>query len=234
MTETPEQRRVRRLFTATPEELGAAAVRGALRRKEHGALPDFPSVCPDACPYCGQELGSGCESQEVEAGVAYSCATCHNIVYFVPKDPSTVDLGRKFALEEDRFAALDARGWASNLSDEERMAEAVNKGLVPAGLRAYFRIMHLWGIGEEEASVLLGFDHKPTEIEIGTDPLKRISHTIGIYRALHTLLALESANAWVKQPNTDELFRGRPALELLQTGTQGFEQLRNYLAANLS
>ena len=121
--------------------------------------------------------------------------------------------------------------WDGTLSDEERMTEVANRGLIPAGLKAYFRIMELWGIGEEEASVLLGFDHRPTETEIGIDPLKRISHTLGIYRALNTLLAQESANAWVKQPNTAGLFGGRPALELLKTGTHGFEQVRNYLMA---
>lgn len=195
-------------------------------------LPDFPSVRPDDCPYCGQGLGLRCEAQEVEAGIAYSCARCHNIVFFIPKDPSKVNLGRRFALEEDRFATPEGWGWVNSLSDEERETEAANKGLVPAGLKAYFRIMELWGIGEEEASVLLGFDHRPTETEIGIDPLKRISHTLGIYRTLNTLLAQESANAWVKQPNTAELFGGRPALDLLKTGTLGFERVRNYLMAS--
>ena len=53
-------------------------------------LPEFRTECPDACPYCGQLLGQDFEAQEVEAGFAYSCKACHNIVYFVPKDPSTV------------------------------------------------------------------------------------------------------------------------------------------------
>ena len=112
------------------------------------------------------------------------------------------------------------------------MAEAENKGWIPVGLRVYFRIMELWSISEEEASVLLGFDHRPEMTEIGIDPLKRISHTLGIYRGLQTLLSRESADAWVKQPNSADLFKGQTALELLKTGTQGFEQVRNYLAAN--
>lgn len=196
-------------------------------------LPDFPSDAPDACPYCGQELGLRYETQEVEAGVAYSCTMCHNIVFFVPKDPLAVDLGRRFSPEEDRNATLEPRRLAGSLTDAERMGEAAKKSLVPTGLRTYFRIMNQWGVDEEEASVLLGFDHRPTEIEIGIDPLKRISHTIGIYRSLHTLLAHESADAWVKQPNTAELFGGRPALDLLKTGTLGFEQVRNYLMASI-
>lgn len=119
------------------------------------------------------------------------------------------------------------------LSDEELMAVAIEKGLPQVGLKAYFRIMGLWGIGEEEATVLLGFDHKPTGAEIGIESLKRISHTIGIYRALHSLLSHEAADTWVKRPNSAEPFRGRPSLELLQEGTQGFEMVRIYLSGFL-
>jgi hypothetical protein len=196
-------------------------------------LPDFPVDGPDACPFCGQELELGCEAQEVEAGIAYSCAACQSIVYFVPKDPSTVDLGRRFAIEEDESLAKEPQHWDKAVSDEEFMANAIKKNLIPAGLKAYFKIMQRWGIGEEEASVLLGYDHNPDVLEIGIDPLKRISHTLGIYKALHTLFSQESANAWVKKPNTAELFKGRPALELLRIGTRGFEQVREYLATNL-
>jgi len=196
-------------------------------------LPDFQTDRPDACPYCGQEPGTGYVSQEVEAGFAYSCTACQSIVYFVPKDPSTVDLGRRFAIEEDESPAKEPQHRNKAVSDEEFMADAIKKNLIPAGLKAYFKIMERWGIGEEEASVLLGYDHRPDVSEIGIDPLKRISHTLGIYKALHTLLSHESANAWVKKPNTADLFKGRPALELLKTGIKGFEAVRIYLASAL-
>ena len=119
------------------------------------------------------------------------------------------------------------------ISDEKIMAEAVEKGLVPVGLRAYFHVMEHWGISEEEASVLLGFDYRPTETEIGIEQLKRISHTLGIYRALHTLISYDSANTWVTRPNAAKLFGGKPALELLRTGTSGFEAVRSHLVGAL-
>ena len=119
------------------------------------------------------------------------------------------------------------------LSDEEIMSDAVEKGLVAVGLKVYFRMMELWGIGEEEAAGLLGFDHRPIEAEIGIEPFKRMSHTVGIFRALHTLLSRDSANAWIKKPNSAEIFGGMPALELLRTGTPGFEAVRSHLAAAL-
>ena len=195
--------------------------------------PKIRTDPPDACPYCGQDQGLSFDAQEVEAGVAYSCATCHCIVYFIPKDPWIVDLGRRFATEGDEPPTIEPKRRHKAVSDEEFMAIAIKKNLIPAGLKAFFKIMQRWGIGEEEASGLLGFDHKPEVSEIGIDPLKRISHTLGIYKALHTLLLPESANAWVKQPNTAELFKGRPALELLRIGTRGFEQVREYLSTSL-
>jgi hypothetical protein len=196
-------------------------------------LPDFPADRPDACPFCGQELGLDCDVQEIEAGFAYSCTACHSIVYFIAKDPATVDLGRRFAFEEDESPAKEPQHGDNAVSDEEFMADAIKKNLIPAGLKAYFKIMQRWGIGEEEASVLLGYDHRPDVTEIGIEPLKRISHTLGIYRALHILLSQESANAWIKKPNTAELFKGKPALDLLHTGVEGFEAIRIYLASAL-
>lgn len=119
------------------------------------------------------------------------------------------------------------------VSDEKIMADAVEKGLVAVGLKVYFRKMELWEIDEKEAAALLGFDHRPMEAEIDIEPFKMLSHTVGIYRALHTLLSRDSANAWIKKPNSAEIFGGKPALELLRTGTHGFEAVRSHLAAAL-
>lgn len=137
------------------------------------------------------------------------------------------------ALQEEMSRASLHPMSAQGSSDEEIFSRAVEKGLVRVGLRAYFRMTGLWGIGEEEAAGLLGFDHRPVEGDIGVEPLKRISHTIAIFRALHTLLSEGPANAWIRKPNTAEPFGGEPALELLRTGTEGFETVRRYLAAAL-
>lgn len=60
-----------------------------------------------------------------------------------------------------------------------------------------------------------------------------MSHTVGIYRALLTLLSRGSGNAWIKKPISAVLFKGKPALELLKTGIFGFEAVRSHLAAAL-
>ena len=121
-------------------------------------------------------------------------------------------------------------------SDDELMTMAVDRGLVPIGLKAFFRIIEDWGLSEEEGASLLGFDHKPAESEIGIDPLKRVSYTLGIYRALHTLLRnAEEADGWVKKPNDNPLFGGKPAIEyMLANGPEGIEAVRTYLFAQLS
>jgi hypothetical protein len=110
---------------------------------------------------------------------------------------------------------------------------AARRGLIPPGLRAYFKIMEAWRIGENKASALLGFDHRPTDRDITIDPLRRISHTIAIYKALHLLLSQESADTWVMRPNSAEPFNGRISLEILEEGTRGFEMVRIYLTSAL-
>lgn len=116
-------------------------------------------------------------------------------------------------------------------SDNELLAMAIEKGLVPVGLRAFFRIVEAWGLREDEGLSLLGFDHVPTESEIGIDPLKRISHILGIYRALHTLLPNpRAADGWVKKPNENPLFGGKAAIEyMLANGLGGIESVRKLL-----
>lgn len=121
-------------------------------------------------------------------------------------------------------------------TDDEIMAMAVERGWVPIGLKVFFRIIEAWGLSEEEGASLLGFDHKPTESEIGVDPLKRISCTLGTYWALHTLLPdKQGADGWIKKPNESPLFGGKPAIEsMLANGLEGIEAVRNYLFAQLN
>jgi hypothetical protein len=55
---------------------------------------------------------------------------------------------------------------------------------------------------------------------------------VGIYQALHILLAEELADLWVTQPNDDVLFRGRTPLDfMVRQGIPGMQQVRNLLDA---
>lgn len=97
------------------------------------------------------------------------------------------------------------------------------------GLSTFLRIANAWGLNEQEGLKLLSLDHLPAASDITTDQLERISHALGIYKALHTLLEKSSADAWIQKPNQAPLFEGRTALDLLRQGTEGFWQVRVYL-----
>ena len=63
------------------------------------------------------------------------------------------------------------------------------------------------------------------------DQLERISQLLAIHRCLRALLP-SSANGWVRKPNANPLFEGRPALEMmLAGGTRSLQQVRVFLEA---
>ena len=101
------------------------------------------------------------------------------------------------------------------------------KRLSAPALRTFLRIVDLWGLSVAEQMTLLGVSGRPTFLKWRTDPnvvlprdtLERISHVLGIYRALQTLLPDEwAADAWIRRPNTASLFGGRSALESMLSG----------------
>jgi hypothetical protein len=110
-----------------------------------------------------------------------------------------------------------------------------------AGLRTFFRISELWDLAVEEQMGLLGLRSRSTffkwkrdrKARLDRDQLERISHVLGIYKALQILLPEASAaDAWVKRPNRAEPFLGRPALDLMvQGGINGLFNVRRYLDA---
>lgn len=111
----------------------------------------------------------------------------------------------------------------------------------PAGLRAFYRIMGLWGLKVDEQMALLDVDARSTfsrwrdvpPAKLGRDRLERISHILGIYKALAILFPnAEAAYQWVTRPNTDTLFGGRRALDLMtEGGIYGLLSVRTYLDA---
>ncbi|MDP1831946.1 MAG: MbcA/ParS/Xre antitoxin family protein [Geothrix sp.] len=108
------------------------------------------------------------------------------------------------------------------------------------GIRAFFNIAQEWALSVEEQLALLGLGSRSTlfswkraqDARLDRDQLERISHILGIYKALRILLPSgESAQAWVKKPNDAPLFEGRPALERMSQGILGLYLVRNYLDA---
>jgi hypothetical protein len=92
-------------------------------------------------------------------------------------------------------------------------------------LRAFFRLVELWGLSMEEARVLLGrpsratlYNWKAGKVRsLPHDTLCRVSYLLGIHKALQILYADPAlADAWVKRPN--QAFGGQRALDRMLAG----------------
>ena len=108
-----------------------------------------------------------------------------------------------------------------------------------AGLRAFFQLMERWGVGNEEARVLLGRPSPRTLYNwkagragrLPHDTMRRISYLLGIHKALRILFG-EPANTygWLRRPNAD--FGGQaPLARMLAGDVTDLAAVRRYLDA---
>jgi hypothetical protein len=128
------------------------------------------------------------------------------------------------------------RSWDSSA---ERQDPAVRKKLSGPAIRSFFKIGEAWKLTVEEEKALLGWPatstlYKYKQNDFGTlsyDVLIRISLVLGIYKALHILYPeKELADRWIKLPNSNSLFGGRPAIDFLRrAGIDGLYQVRRLL-----
>ena len=94
-----------------------------------------------------------------------------------------------------------------------------------AALRAFFRLVDLWGLTMEQARLLLGRPSRATLYNwkagrvrtVPHDTLCRISYLLGIYKALQILYREpQLADSWLRRANAD--FGGQSALERMLAG----------------
>ena len=106
-----------------------------------------------------------------------------------------------------------------------RPAELPGEARDAAALRAFFRLVELWGLSVEEARVLLGRPSRATLYNwkagkarvLPHDTVRRISYLLGIFKALQILYGdPQLADRWVKRPNA--AFGGQSALERMLAG----------------
>lgn len=109
---------------------------------------------------------------------------------------------------------------------------------IPAGIEAFFNLAELWGLSTDEQMRLLGspprstfFKWKKEGGSIPKDTLERISHLLGVYKALQILLPdTKAADAWVKRQN--EYFKEGSALDVMLGGqVVDIYRVRQYLDA---
>jgi hypothetical protein len=122
---------------------------------------------------------------------------------------------------------------------QERRDPAVRRRLSAPALRAFFNIAREWQLSATEERGLLGWPpvstfHKYKSGDAGIlsfDTLTRVSLVLGIYKSLHILYAERVfADTWLRMPNTNPLFGGRPPLAfVLDSGIDGLFQLRRLL-----
>lgn len=91
--------------------------------------------------------------------------------------------------------------------------------------RAVINLFDRWGVGDDQAAVLLGGIAPRTYQRwktgqygrVGPDLAARLSNLMGIHKALRLLFRdPRRGYGWIKRPN--ETFGGRPALEVLLGG----------------
>ena len=106
-------------------------------------------------------------------------------------------------------------------------------------IRSFLKIAGAWSLNAEEQRALLGWPAESTFYKykaggVGTlpyDTLIRVSLVLGIYKDLRILYPEPGlADHWVKLPNANPLFGGRPALALMTGGgIDGLYRVRRLL-----
>src|SRR5262249_25880783 len=123
--------------------------------------------------------------------------------------------------------------------DRRRADPQARKRMSAPAMRTFLNAARAWGLGVDEQRALLGWPAPATYYKykagnVGTlsyDTLTRISLVLGIYQALHLLYPDDAlADGWVKLPNSNPLFGGKPALSLMvDGGIDGLTQTRRLL-----
>jgi len=114
------------------------------------------------------------------------------------------------------------------LSVAQNLAQVDSAAISKSALRTFFNIATAWGLNVEQAMTLLGLDSRstyfkwktsPESAKLNPDKLERLSYIFGIYKALQILLPnADSADQWLKRPNSALPFQGKSALERMMAG----------------
>jgi hypothetical protein len=113
--------------------------------------------------------------------------------------------------------------------------------LSPSALKAFFNVMDVWGVRDEDARQLLGgvtngpyyqMKREPEGRVLDADKLLRVSYLLGIFKALNILHGQPLADEWVRLPNSNRIFGGStPLAYMLRGGTPAMQTVRRLLDA---
>jgi len=118
---------------------------------------------------------------------------------------------------------------------------ATRRRLSPTAVKGFLAIMEKWDLRDPEARQLLGgmstgsFYALKKELKgrtLDQDTLTRISLLVGIFKALNILYSPKLADAWMRLPNVNPIFRGlSPVAYIIQRGQPGMLSVRQLLDA---
>jgi hypothetical protein len=130
---------------------------------------------------------------------------------------------------------------AEPIGVDRRHDPQVRRRMSGPAMRTFLNVAQAWALSVDEQRGLLGWPaastyHKYKAGHVGAlpfDMLIRISLVLGIYKALHILYPEDAlADRWVKLPNGNPMFGGRPALSLMiDGGIDGLTRTRRLLDA---
>lgn len=132
----------------------------------------------------------------------------------------------------------ETRYSAPELVDITSREECVRLG--PSALKAFFNIVKLWHVRDEDAMRLLGgvasstyyAMKKSPRRAIDPDTMLRISYLVGIFKALNILHNKALADRWVTLLNANPIFRGITPLEyMIRGGIPAIQVVRRLLDA---
>jgi hypothetical protein len=100
------------------------------------------------------------------------------------------------------------------------------KQLTPAAVKAFFKMMELWDVRDEDARALLGGMSNGSFYELkrkvsatlDQDRMTRISLLTGIFKALNILYGKRLSDRWMQLPNENAMFQGRTPLDYMLSG----------------
>ena len=117
------------------------------------------------------------------------------------------------------------------------MPTVVTERLSAPALRTFDSIADAWNLRGSDRRALLGnvpsstydrWRRNPEGAMLSQDALERISHVIGIYKALHVLFtSAPYADRWINDPNV--AFAGATARERMTAGFTQLVDVRRYL-----
>jgi hypothetical protein len=123
---------------------------------------------------------------------------------------------------------------------DRRSDPDVRKKMSGPALRTFFNLAERWQLSVEERRALLGWPSESTYhnyrngnvATLSYDVLTRISLLIGMFKALHILYP-DFADRWMRLPNSNPVFGGRPPIEWMTAdgGMDGLYRVRRLLDA---